>query len=91
MFPKRIGLAVWLHHMKMVRQLRRIGNVHYVSQKMRYAIMYVSEDELDDVMAKLKRQNYVKQVDMSHKHELKTEFSNPTPDRAKEYDYKMGL
>jgi uncharacterized protein YlbG (UPF0298 family) len=90
MFAKRIGLAVWLHHLKMARHLRRFGNVHYVSQKMRYAILYVDEKRADDTIKKLNRLNYVKRVDISKRHELKTEFQNAKRDRAKEFDYKMG-
>ncbi len=90
MFEKRVGLAVWLNNLKMARHLRRLGNVHYVSRKMRYAILYVSENQLEATLAKLNGLNYVKKVEVSHRHELKTEFQNTKPDKAKEYDYKLG-
>lgn len=91
MMEKRVGLAVWLNSLKMARNLRRLGNVHYISQKMRYAILYVDESSVDQVVEKLNQYNFVKKVELSHRHELKTEFQNAKPDKAKEYDYKMGL
>jgi uncharacterized protein YlbG (UPF0298 family) len=91
MFPKRVGLAVWLNNTKMARHLRRFGNVHYTSRKMRYAILYTDEANLDQTIEKLNQFNFVKKVDLSHRHELKTEYQNAKPDKAKEYDYKMGI
>lgn len=91
MFPKRVGLAVWLNNIKMARHLRRFGNVHYISRKMRYAIVYVDEHTIEDTLQKLEQFNFVKKIDRSHRHELKTEYQNAKPDKAKEYDYKMGI
>lgn len=91
MFPKRVGLAVWLNNTKMARHLRRFGNVHYISRKMRYAILYVDERLVSETIRKLERFNFVKRVERSYRHELKTEYQNAKPDKAKEYDYKLGL
>lgn len=91
MFPKRVGLAVWLNNTKMARHLRRFGNVLYISRKMRYAILYVDEASLDETVEKLNQFNFVKKVDLSHRHEIKIEYQNAKPDKAKEYDYKMGI
>ncbi|WP_202076888.1 YlbG family protein [Caldalkalibacillus salinus] len=91
MFPRRVGLAVWLNNTKMARHLRRFGNVHYVSRKMRYAVVYVDQADLDHKVQKIEQFNFVKKVERSYKHELKTEYQNAKPDKAKEYDYKMGL
>jgi uncharacterized protein YlbG (UPF0298 family) len=91
MFPKRVGIAVWLNNTKMARHLRRFGNVHYISSKMRYAIIYVDESNLNETIVKLQQFNFVKKVEISFKHQLKTEYQNAKPDKAKEYDYKMGI
>ncbi|GAA0364353.1 YlbG family protein [Bacillus horti] len=91
MYPQRVGLAVWLNNIKMARHLRRFGNVHYISRKMRYAIMYVDEPTIEDTLQKLEQFNFVKKIDRSYRHELKTEYQNAKPDKAKEYDYKMGI
>lgn len=91
MFPKRIGLAVWLNNLKMARHLRRYGNVHYLSKRLRYAILYIDEARKDEIIEKLNQYNFVKKVEPSYRHELKTEYQNAKPDKAKEYDYRMGI
>lgn len=85
MIPNRVGIAVWLNHLKMARHLRRIGNVHYISKKMRYAILYVNKEQLDDTIARLEKLNYVKRVEVSHRHELKTEFQ-AKPDKVRGFN-----
>ena len=87
----RQGLAVWLTSLKFARQLRRFGNVHYVSKKMKYAIVYCNQDEIDDLIERLQSFHYVRDVQKSMRPFLQTEFENAKPDKAKEYDYKMGI
>ncbi|OEH93926.1 YlbG family protein [Bacillus solimangrovi] len=88
---KRQGLIVWLHSLKQARQLRRFGNVHYVSKRLKYAVVYVDLEMASDWKEKLSSLHYVKRVDFSYKPFLKTEYENSKPDKAKEYDYKLGL
>lgn len=89
METNRIGLAVWVNSAKMARHLRKYGNVHYISKRLRYVIMYVDESEVEHTLSKLKKQAYVTEVMLSCKHQLRTEFQNAQPDRAKDYDYRM--
>ncbi|MBU8907137.1 YlbG family protein [Desertibacillus haloalkaliphilus] len=87
----RQGLAVWLHSLKYARQLRRYGNVHYVSKKMKYVILYCNAETIDDTVERLESNHYVKSVKKSMRPFIKTEYQNSQPDKAKEYDYRMGL
>ncbi|WP_017727180.1 YlbG family protein [Halalkalibacterium ligniniphilum] len=87
----RQGLAVWLTSLKFARQLRRFGNVHYVSKKMKYVVLYCDQDRLEETIQKLESFHFVRDVQRSMRPLLKTEFQNAKPDKAKEYDYKMGL
>ncbi|MFC0189016.1 YlbG family protein [Fictibacillus aquaticus] len=91
MIGNRVGMAVYLHSLKFSKQLRRFGNVHYVSKKLKYAVLYCDGQKADDIAEKLKSLHFVKDVRKSFKHELKTEYENKVPDKAKEYDYKMGI
>lgn len=91
MIGKRQGLIVWLHSLKQVKQLRRFGNVHYISRRMKYAVIYTDLDAADELSEKLNSLHFVKRVDQSFKPFIKTEFENSRPDKAKEYDYKIGL
>lgn len=91
MYQARQGMAVWLHSLKYTRQLRRYGNVHYVSKKMKYVILYCSQDEIHHIRERLESLHFVKEVQLSERPFIKTEYQNAKPDKAKEYDYKMGL
>ncbi|MFD1705772.1 YlbG family protein [Siminovitchia sediminis] len=91
MFIKRQGLIVWFQHMKNTKMLKRFGYVHFVSKRMKYAVLYCNQDELDEVSEKLASLPFVKKVEHSYKPFLKTEFENAKPDKAKEYDYRIGL
>ncbi len=91
MLSQRQGLVVWLNSVKQAKMLRRFGNVHYVSKKLKYAVLYCNQDEIEDLITKLKSFSYVKKVEPSYKPFLKIEYENSKPDKAKEYDYKMGI
>lgn len=91
MLTNRTGIAVWLHSLKYIKQLRKFGNVHYVSRRMKYAVLYCNTSEKDQVIEKIQSLHFVKKVAASHKASIKTEYQNARPDKAKEYDYKIGL
>jgi uncharacterized protein YlbG (UPF0298 family) len=91
MIGDRIGIIVWLHSLKQVKQLRRFGNIHYVSKQMKYVVLYCDMANVDQVMAKIESIYSVKKVQKSLKPFIKTEYQNAQPDKAKEYDYKLGL
>ena len=58
---------------------------------MKYAVIYVNQDEIETIAKKLSSMPFVKKVDFSYKPFLKTEYENSKPDKAKEYDYRVGL
>ncbi len=91
MLKNRRGLIIWLNSLKNAKSLRRFGNVYYVSKKMKYVILYCNEDETDQLTNKISSLPYVKKVEKSYKPYLKTKYENSKPDKAKEYDYKVGL
>jgi len=90
-FGNRQGIIVWVHSLKHVKQLKRFGNIHYVSKKLKYIVIYMDMDKIDDAVDRIKSLSFVKKVDLSYKPFLKTEFENSKPDKAKEYDYKIGI
>ncbi|WP_078381012.1 YlbG family protein [Sutcliffiella halmapala] len=91
MLTQRQGIVVWLHSLKQAKLLRRYGNVIYISKKLKYVLFYCNIDDTDLLVEKLKKQSYVKKVEVSYKPSIKTHYENSRPDKAKEYDYKMGL
>ncbi|MFS0782424.1 YlbG family protein [Bacillus sp. 1P06AnD] len=91
MIGARQGIIVYLHTLKQVKMLRRFGNIHYVSKKLKYVVLYTNMDEVGATVDKLKTYSFIKRVDVSQKPFIKTDYENSKPDKAKEYDYKMGI
>lgn len=87
----RQGLIVYVHHLKQAKTMRRYGHVHYISRRLKYVVLYCDQDEVDSLIMKLKRLPYVKEVLPSYRPFVSTEYENAKPDKAKEYDYKIGL
>ncbi|MDD9147174.1 MULTISPECIES: YlbG family protein [unclassified Sporolactobacillus] len=75
-FQKRDGLVIWLHNLKYLRVLRRYGYVHYVSKKMKYAILYCNSETADSVISQLSRMKFVKSIEHSQLQELRTTYEN---------------
>lgn len=93
MIVKRQGLIVWFQHMKNIKHIKRYGNLVYVSRKRKYAVVYVNQDELEQIEQKLLKHSFVTKVDRSYKPEIRTEYESSHPEEAKtkKYDYKMGI
>ncbi|MGM8364243.1 YlbG family protein [Virgibacillus sp. W0181] len=88
---KRQGMIVWFQHRKNIKQIRRHGHLIYVSKKMKYALIYVNQDQLEVIENNLLKLPFVSKVDRSYKPFVETNFENAIPDKAKQYDYKMGI
>ena len=49
----RVSLVVYLKHIKHERQIRKYGHIVHSNRQRKYVIMYVNENEADDVVNKL--------------------------------------
>ncbi len=76
MFEKknRIGLTVYLHYNRDVRKLQQYGDIMYHSKRLRYIVLYVDQLHLDDIMAKLKKEKFVKRMVPSFIKDLDQDF-----------------
>lgn len=72
----RNGFVIWVKKLKNARSLRKYGNVHYVSKKMHYVILYCDACQCDVVEQKLKSLPYVRRVDKSMRSFLPTSFGD---------------
>lgn len=88
---KRQGIIVWFQHRKNIRHIKRYGNLLYVSKKLRYAVLYVNQEEIEKIMNTMLKLPFISKIDVSERPFLKTDFENAMPDKAKEYDYKIGI
>ncbi|MCG3090214.1 YlbG family protein [Sporosarcina cyprini] len=87
----RQGIVVYLQHLKQAKSFRKYGHVHYISRRMKYVVLYCDRDEVEATIRKIERLPSVKKVLPSYRPFVKTEYENAKPDKAKEYDYKIGL
>ena len=69
--PQRQGIIVYFRNMRQVRQLRRFGTVHYVSSRMHYVVLYVNQDQVNQTVNRLKKQRFVRRIQLSVQHELR--------------------
>jgi uncharacterized protein YlbG (UPF0298 family) len=86
MFPKRQGIIVWLYSLKHSKHLRKFGNIHYVSKRLKYVVLYCNMEEVEYVMKKIAALPFVKQVEPSYRPYLKVEFESKA-DKEKEKEY----
>ncbi|MBP2077877.1 YlbG family protein [Oceanobacillus polygoni] len=91
MRTNRQGIVVWFQHMKNIKQLKRYGNLIFASKRLKYAVIYVNQDELEKVEAKILKHSFVSKLERSYKPFVRTDYENAKPDKAKQYDYKMGI
>jgi uncharacterized protein YlbG (UPF0298 family) len=89
MRERRVGLAVYVKNVKAARNLRKFGNIHYISRKLNYVSMYTAIDTLEETIERISRLDFVTRVERSHRHEIPVHYDNAKPDKAKEFDYKM--
>ncbi|CAM4140882.1 MULTISPECIES: DUF2129 domain-containing protein [Listeria] len=73
---ERQSIIIWMNHLKQVRSLKRFGNVHYVSRKLKYAVLYCDMVDVEEISAKLSRFHYVKRVELSYRPFLNTEYES---------------
>jgi uncharacterized protein YlbG (UPF0298 family) len=83
MITPRAGIVVWLRDYKKSKALESYGVVHYVSRKMRYAVLYVNLNQVDEVMANVAKLPFVKTAERSFRHELRTDYSSSSGEKNK--------
>lgn len=47
MFAERTGYIIWVSDIKAARNLEKYGNVHYISKRMHYVVIYMNADRAD--------------------------------------------
>lgn len=72
----RKSLIVYVYSTKQVRQLKKYGLIHYVSQKMHYVVLYVNAENYEWIKDRLKSLRLVKKIEETPYEELSNEFAN---------------
>ena len=76
MFEKtnRSGLIIYLYYNRDAKKLQEYGDICYHSKKHRYLQLYVSTEELDDLVERLGKERFIKKIRRCHIQELETPF-----------------
>ncbi|MDN4461626.1 hypothetical protein BGL38_00350 [Fructilactobacillus sanfranciscensis] len=59
----RAELLVSIFSLKQSKNLKKFGDIRFISKKMHYVILFVNRDDLDDIIEELKKQHFVKRVE----------------------------
>ncbi|TCS78237.1 YlbG family protein [Tepidibacillus fermentans] len=70
MIPKRTGLVVWVNDLRAARNLERIGNIHFISKRLKYVVLYINERDLRKTISYLERLPFVTKVERSYRSEI---------------------
>ena len=79
---KRRGLIIWVYSLKQLKNLRRFGLIHFVSPKMKYVVLYVNEENVDEVVQKVNRLHFVRRVDQSFRPDIEMNFAEKIGTKA---------
>ena len=77
---KRKELIVWLYSLKQVKNIRKYGHVHYISDRLRYVVLYVNANQVDQVTQQLNRLHFVRKVEGSMRDDIDMTFKDAIPD-----------
>lgn len=86
MFNERTGLIVWLKDDRQAKGLEKYGTVHYVSKRMKYAVVYIDAERYEAIVKNLSRLPYVRKVERSLRNEIPTEFDTERSEKTLSYN-----
>lgn len=74
---ERLGLVVWVNDMKSARSsLCHLGNIHYVSKRLKYIYLYVDYNTADQLIKRIESMPFVKKVDPSRRKDISLDFDH---------------
>lgn len=73
---ERQELIIWVYTLKHFNKLKRYGIIHYVSKRMNYVVMYVNRSKKEEVIRKLTKLHFVREVEASPRHDLDMNFED---------------
>lgn len=73
---KRRALIVWVYSLKQLKNLRRHGLIHYVSNRMKYVVLYVNEEDVELAEEKIGKLHFVRKVERSYRPDIAMNFAD---------------
>ncbi|WP_044642234.1 YlbG family protein [Risungbinella massiliensis] len=73
----RLGLAVWVKDLKAARSsLSRLGNVHYISKRLKYIYIYIDFHSAEQMIKRIERMPFVLKVEPSKRKDISLDFEH---------------
>lgn len=91
MRTRRQGMIVWFQHRKNIKKIKRYGHLIYTSKKMKYAVLYVDQDEVENIKNRLLRYPFISRIDHSYKPFIRTEYEKKKQDKYEYRDINLGI
>lgn len=76
---KRRGVIVWVYTLRQVKNLKRYGYIHYVSNKLKYVLLYMNDEEVESAVDRLSSLHFVRKIEISYRPDIDMTFSNALP------------
>lgn len=81
---KREKIYIWLYSFKQFNALKKFGLIHYSSRKMNYVVMYMDEDQSEDIIHKISQLSFVREVQRSPQRDIDMTFEHSLDDWIEE-------
>ncbi|MDR3157180.1 MAG: YlbG family protein [Lactobacillales bacterium] len=82
MLQKRRLLVIWVYNLKPIKNLKRFGQIMYISRKMKYVLMYLNEEDVGEVEPKVRRLHFVRYTEYSYRPDIEMNFSDKIGTRS---------
>lgn len=79
---KRRSLMVFVYSLKQLKTLKRYGLVHYVSRRMKYVVIYLDEEQFEEMEEKIRHLHFVRKVMPSYRPDIEMNFAEKIGTKA---------
>ncbi|MBS7576143.1 MULTISPECIES: YlbG family protein [unclassified Enterococcus] len=69
-------IAIYFYNPRFLKNLKRFGEVFYISRKLKYALMYVDESDLDKILSQIQKLHFVREVEKSYRPDIEMNFAD---------------
>lgn len=72
----RQGIVIWVYSLRQLKNLKRFGHIHYVSNRMKYVVLYVNKEDVEQTLERVNRLHFVRKAELSHRPDIDMTFQN---------------
>ncbi|MCH4169198.1 MAG: YlbG family protein [Streptococcaceae bacterium] len=69
-------IAIYFYNPRFLKNLKRFGEVFYISRKLKYALMYVNESDIEAIVPQIQKLHFVREVIKSYRPDIEMNFAD---------------